>query len=164
MNSQVIQFFSQIDTYIRPYLEYKVKHFRGGQIANYFTQWEVLTSDQTILQTVVGDTIEFIEEPPETSVIPKNSIAKEHAEQVNTELNNLLDKKVIVPCDHEPGEFISPIFSVPKKDNKIRLILNLKNLNQYVQYHHFKMDSIHTALELVTQDCWMASVDLKEFC
>ena len=25
----------------------------------------------------------------------------------------------------------------------------------------FKMDSIHTALELITQDCWMASIDLK---
>lgn len=114
------------------------------------------------MQTVVGDTIEFIEQPPENSFISKNSIAKEHAEQVNAELNSLLDKHVIVPCDHEPGEFISPIFSVPKKDNRIRLILNLKNLNQYVQYHHFKMDSIHTALQLVTQDCWMASIDLKD--
>lgn len=114
------------------------------------------------MQTVVGDTIEFIEQPPENSFISKNSIAKEHAEQVNAELNSLLDKHVIVPCDHEPGEFISPIFSVPKKDNRIRLILNLKNLNQYVQYHHFKMDSIHTALQLVTQDCWMASIDLED--
>ena len=66
------------------------------------------------MQTVVGDTIEFLEKPPEASVIPKNSIAKEHEEQVNTELINLLDKRVIVPCDHEPGEFISPIFRKKK--------------------------------------------------
>ena len=162
MNPQVMQFSKNLDTYLRPYLEYKVKNFRGGQISTHLTQWEALTSDNTILQTVVGDTIEFIEQPPEMSNIPKNSIAKEHAEQVYIELNNLIEKKVIVPCDHEPGEFISPIFSVPKKDNKIRLILNLKHLNQYVQYHHFKMDSIHTALELITQDCWMASIDLKD--
>eukprot|EP00794_Sanderia_malayensis_P016482 gene16482-18121_t len=126
------------------------------------SQWKALTSDKTILQTVVGDTIEFIEQPPEMSIILRNYIAKEHAEQVYTELSDLIDKKVIVLCDHEPGEFISPIFSVPKKDNKIRLILNLKSMNQYVQYHHFKMDSIHTALELITEDCWMASIDLKD--
>ena len=24
------------------------------------------------------------------------------------------------------------------------------------------MDSIHTALELLTEDCWMASIDLKD--
>ena len=74
------------------------------------------------MQTVVGDTIEFLEKPPEVSVIPKNSIAKEHEEQVNTELINLLDKRVIVPCDHEPGEFISPIFRKKKslqKETKI---------------------------------------------
>ena len=138
VSPQVMQYSKNLDTYLRPYLEYKVKNFRGGQISTHLTQWEALTSENTILQTVVGDTIEFIEQPPEMSNIPKNSIAKEHAEQVYTELNNLIEKKVIVPCDHEPGEFISPIFSVPKKDNKIRFILNLKHLNQYVQYHHFK--------------------------
>ena len=60
------------------------------------------------------------------------------------------------------GEYISPIFSVPKNDNKVRLILNLKRLNEHVKSSHFKMDSIHTALTLVTDGCWMASLDLKD--
>ena len=60
------------------------------------------------------------------------------------------------------GEFISPIFSVPKKDNQVCLIVNLKLLNEHVRYMHFKMDSIDTAMKLVTKDCWMASIDLKD--
>ena len=60
------------------------------------------------------------------------------------------------------GEFISPIFSVPKKDYRVRLILNLKRFNEYVKSYHFKMDSITTAFSLMTKECWMASLDLKD--
>ena len=94
VNSQVIQFCKNFDAYLRPYLEYKVKVFRGGQISNYLTHLKSLTSDKTILSTVVGDTIEYVNQPPEISIIPKNPIAKEHAEQVFTELSNPIDKKV----------------------------------------------------------------------
>ena len=59
------------------------------------------------------------------------------------------------------GEFLSPIFSVPKKDNQVCRILHLKLLNEHVIYTQFKMDSIDTAIKLVTKDCWMASIDIK---
>ena len=64
--------------------------------------------------------------------------------------------------DNEAGQFISPIFSVPKSDAKIRLILNLKKLNTYLEYVHFKMENIHSILKLVTHGSWMASIDLKD--
>lgn len=63
----------------------------------------------------------------------------------------LKEKEVIVPCYHELGEFISPIFSVPKKDCSVRLIHNLKKLNSFVENSHFKMESIHTGLNVVPQ-------------
>ena len=44
---------------------------------------------------------------------------------------------------------------------KMGSILNLKELNQYIEYHHFKMDSFETALKLVRKDCYMVSVDLR---
>ena len=42
------------------------------------------------------------------------------------------------------------------------MILNLKPLNKFVDYHHFKMDTFHTALKLIRPGCFMASVDLKD--
>ena len=78
------------------------------------------------------------------------------------EINSLLAKGIVVPCTHETNEFISPIFTVPKPDNKIRLILNLKSLNSHVTYYHFKMDSIQSVTSMITQNCWMALVDLKD--
>ena len=64
--------------------------------------------------------------------------------------------------EHEEGEFISPIFTILKKDETVRLILNLKKLNQSIENHHFKMDSIQTVMSLVTPNCWMASLELKD--
>ena len=121
-----------------------------------------MTSDQTILQTVKGELIDFIGDPPSCSVCSQNSISKEHETMIDEEISKLVAKSVIVKTSHEPGEFISPIFSVPKKDNRVRLILNLKRFNEHVKSYHFKMDSIHTALSLMTTGCWMASLDLKD--
>jgi hypothetical protein len=69
---------------------------------------------------VKGEIIDFIADPPSSPVYPSNTIAKEHVTQIDKESSNLLNTKVIVASRHEPGEYISPIFSVPKKDNKVR--------------------------------------------
>ena len=42
------------------------------------------------------------------------------------------------------------------------MILNLKPLNEFVDYHHFKMDTFRTTLKLIRLGCFMASVDLKD--
>ena len=42
------------------------------------------------------------------------------------------------------------------------MILNLKRFNQHVEYQHFKMDSVWTAIRLITPNCYMASIDLKD--
>ena len=43
------------------------------------------------------------------------------------------------------GQFISPIFVRPKKNGEYRMILNFKKLNESVEYHHFKMDTLEFA-------------------
>ena len=42
------------------------------------------------------------------------------------------------------------------------MILNLKELNTWIHYHHFKMDSIHTFVQLMKPHCYMGSIDLKD--
>ena len=72
------------------------------------------------------------------------------------------DKGVLVGSSHQPDEFISNIFLRKKRDGTYRMILNLKELNKFIVYHHFKMDSLHAATELMTPGCFMASIDLKD--
>ena len=42
------------------------------------------------------------------------------------------------------------------------MILNLKEFNSSVEYHKFKMETFESAIKLVTQDCFMASIDIKD--
>ncbi|XP_028415485.1 uncharacterized protein LOC114538507 [Dendronephthya gigantea] len=132
-----------------------------GQLSSYYSEWANFTSDSSILETVSGEKLNFIEFPIASSY-PLNSICKEHYSLADAEIKSLLEKRVIIECSHEEGEFISPVFTVPKKDGRVRLILNLKKLNQCIQNYHFKMEGIQTIMKLVTKNCWMATLDLKD--
>ena len=68
----------------------------------------------------------------------------------------------MIPCEHDQGEFISPIFLRDKNDGSHRLILNLKGLNKYLEYKHFKMQTFQSVLFLIQPDCFMATIDLKD--
>lgn len=86
----------------------------------------------------------------------------EEHELINKEIDDFLNNKVIERAQHEQGEFISNIFLRPKPDGRSRIILDLTKLNQLVEYKHFKMFSLNTALDLITPHAWMGSVDLKQ--
>ena len=63
---------------------------------------------------------------------------------------------------YSPGQIVSGIFLLPKKDGTFRLIVNLKHSNEFVIHHHFKMVSLQTITKLVTSNCFMASIDMKD--
>ena len=71
----------------------------------------------------------------QTDCSPKECLA------IESELQRLLDKGVIIHSDPEPYEFISPIFVRPKSDGSYRLILNLKGLNKHIVYHHLSLSN-----------------------
>ena len=82
---------------------------------------------------------------------------------MDAKIEELISKQVIMECDHDPVEFISPIFLRPKKEkNSYRIILDLSSLNEHITYHHFKMDSLASALSLVTPGAYMASLDIQD--
>ena len=45
---------------------------------------------------------------------------------------------------------------------KSRLICNLKELNEFVEYKHFKMETVHSATNVMRRGCHMATIDLKD--
>ena len=59
---------------------------------------------------------------------------------------------------------ISPVFIRPKPVGTFRVILtsNLQCFNEFVQYSHFKINTLESAIQLTKQGCFMASIDLKD--
>ena len=138
------------------------KTFQAGCIKSCFNAWSQLTSDPHILQMVKGLKIELESfdncSPEEKSA----SLSSEEKKFIGAELIKLESKGVISKCSFSKFQNVSPIFTCPKKDGSHRLILNLKKLNLDIPYKHFKMDSLQTALQLITPGCFMTSVDLKD--
>ena len=113
-----------------------------------------------MLQTVYRIKVEFEESPLQGErsgfEIPKNQ------PMIQDGVNKLLKKGVAVECEHEPVKYISPIFLREKTDGIQRLILNLKNLNKYLEYKHFKMQTRQTILTLIQSNCYVTTIDLKD--
>ena len=86
---------------------------------------------------------------------------KQHA-IVKVEIDKLLAKGVIITAAQETGEFISTIFLRPKKDGTHRTILNLKEFDEFVAYHHCKMHTLEAAIRMMKPGCFMASVARKD--
>lgn len=144
------------------YLRKRVEKFRAGSLKYYLSNWENLTSDKEILSYVSGVKIDFTGEPNLGSNCIEAKFNQNQSKQIDQEIKLMLAKGIIRECDTAYPEYISRIFTRPKSDGSVRLILNLKNLNQYVQYHHFKMDTLYTVINLMEKGCYMASIDLKD--
>lgn len=136
--------------------------FRAGNIANHLESWIEITENPWIHNIIQhGLELEFINYPT-PNISKKLNLSAEETLIIDTEINKLLDKKVIAHSIHEQNECISTLFTRPKKDGRKRMILNLKNLNENIQYEHFKMESIQSVIDLMEENCFMASVDLKD--
>ena len=80
---------------------------------------------------------------------------------IESEIQSLLKKEVIRTSSHEPGEFISPIYLREKSDGGYRIILNLKKLNESVEYKKFKMEILVTIIQLIGPNMYMNELDIK---
>ena len=135
--------------------------FRAGRLKEFVSCWKEITSDPSILEIVSGCRINFEEHLYGSGSNFVLSFSNHEKEVIFGEIEKLLHMGAIEQVSEESVGFVSFIFTRPKKDGSVRTILNLKKLNENVQYTHFKMDTFEQAVTLVTQGCWMASIDLR---
>ena len=127
--------------------------------------WKDITDDPEVLDWVEHCYLDFIDDvspvqEPDYKVIKFNDT---ESAIIDSEIVKLLNKGVNAESSHSQGEFVSSIFLRLKKNEVYyRKILNLKELNKFIVYRHFKMDSLKTVTDLMTQGCFMASVDIKD--
>ena len=145
-----------------PILHDLVDNFQAGRLSNFIDVWKTLTFDKEILQTVSGLTIDFIDRPKQWFLPKEYKHSDIELEFLDKEIVKMLKKGIIVKAEHDPSQYVSNIFLRDKKDGSFRMILNLSHLNKSVEYHKFKMDTLVSALSLITPNCFMASIDYKD--
>lgn len=105
--------------------------------------------------------MDFLLTPVQFTIPSPIHFSAKESVNVKAQISKFLEKGIIVKSSHEEGEFISNIFLRPKKDGSFYMILNLKDLNTFVCFHHFKVDSIHTCSQLMRPCCYKVSIDLS---
>ena len=138
-------------------------NFRAGKTRDFLEKWKELTTDNWILQTISGYHVE-IDRTPIQNFLPRQiKFSKYEHIKIQEELNRFLEGNIIEKVtDYVPGEFISNIFIRPKKNNKIRISLNLKHFNENIDPLHFKMETLQCAINSMRKDCYFGSVNLSE--
>ena len=58
--------------------------------------------------------------------------------------------------------FVCFLFVIPKKTGGFRPIVNLKPLNKFIKYEHFKMENLDSARFILRKGDWMVKLDLKD--
>ena len=71
-------------------------------------------------------------------------------------------KQAIVLSKEELGDFISNIFVIPKKLKGFRPVINLTYLNEFLFFHHFKMEGLHMLNSLVNKGDFFVKLDFKD--
>lgn len=95
---------------------------------------------------------------PPVTLITSDTESLHYSESIK----NLLSIGAISPCEPCKDQYVSRVFLVPKPNGKMRFILNLKNLNKFINVKHFKLEDLRTVLKLVTKNSFMATIDLKD--
>ena len=133
----------------------------AGRLKQFVSVWQTITSDYSILSSIKGVKIEFVDYLKQTMIPREYNFDATEVVIIDKQIEKFLQIGVIETI-HCEGEYISNIFIWPKKDGSYRLILNLRYVNQFVQYHHFKMENLKSAITLMSPNCYMASIDLKD--
>ena len=87
--------------------------FIAGNTANCLRAWKQLTTDEVLLKIVTGYELEFNQTQSVSKIPHKTHLGEEEFQIINTEINKLLHKGVIVKTNNSEGEFISDIFCRP---------------------------------------------------
>lgn len=124
--------------------------------------WQSFVTSSFVLGILLtGYMLPWIAGPPsEPHRFPNHPSAFEHASFVTDAVSSLSATGTIQPVS-DPPFIVSPLGVVPKAEDKLRLILDLRFLNQFLQVTKFKYESIRMLADLCLPKDLLFTVDLK---
>ena len=131
----------------------------GGGLARFPLSWSNLISDSWVLQAVSGYKIEIVCEPNRVQKPNKIVFSEEEKQLIDLEVHKMFQKGAIRHALFAPKQFISNLFVIPYV---VHPVINSKPLNEFVRYHHFKMEGLNSLLDLLSGAEYFTTIDLKD--
>lgn len=134
----------------------------GGRVKHFYQNWKVITRDPWILQSIKGIEIPILSNPFQGKIPIPSKFKSEEQILIDSEIENLVLKNAVRETTPTSDSFYSNVFLVPKKGGELRPVINLKNLNSFLPYEHFKMEGIQLLRDLMEEGDWLVKLDLKD--
>ena len=138
----------------------------GGRLSLFLDSWRSITRDRSVLHLLQqGRHLSFESQPllstsPVPFPLPEASSKREH---LRAEILSMLEKGAIerVVNKSSPG-FYSLMFVIPKKNGKLRLVIDLRSLNHHLRKEKFHMATPANLRHSIQKGHWVVSLDLTD--
>ena len=137
----------------------------GARLQHFVEAWSNITDNAWALSIISkGYCIPFVQTPPlSRSPIFYPLRDNSHLQLLKAEVQNLLEKEAIERVlDHSSPGFYSRLFLVPKKNGKVRPVIDLSPLNKMIQVDHFQMETTASVRKAIEPGSWAVSIDLMD--
>ena len=156
---------SQIDLFLQhvAYFENSFVCSKGvkGSLARNIQYWQNIGASDFIIDTIKNGYIIPFQTPPPPMFLKNNRSALDNVEFVQQAIADLLETGCIQKVPFQPF-IVSPLsVAVNKSSGKKRLILDLSELNNFVEKKKVKFEDWNVALDFFTKDCYLFKFDLK---
>ena len=112
----------------------------GSCLAHFAKNWEEISNDPRILETIQGYQVEFHTIPQQVGCPNEVQLDATQSQALTKELEELVRKEAIAAPPYDDIGFMSQMFLVLKSDGSWRPVITLKSLNKYVIARHFKLE------------------------
>ena len=144
-------------------LQKDAKNFRGDNLKYFSKNWYKNTKGKYSLDVITNGLKLDLKQLPAQNSRYTYPLSNKENEIISVEIKKSYLKNQLLFIVHQmKGEFISGIFTRDEKDGNKRMILNFKKFHKFVNYKHFKMESVNNVIKLIKPNVCMASIDLKD--
>ena len=141
----------------------------GARLHNFGEKWEALGSSPKVVTTLrEGYTLPFRFRPnltrsPDSPTVISNYHNPSKQAHLLEALYQLVNKNAVQPVENQNSlGFYNRLFLVPKPNNWWRPILDLSNLNTFLNTESFKMETPETRRTSLQSGEWVTSIDFKD--
>ena len=133
----------------------------AGNLARYLPNWLNITSNKFILNIIQhGYKLQFSHSPPQPPPIITQP-SKSKLPILISLIDDLLLSGAISQVEPNEEQHVYRIFSVKKKNNDNRLIIDLSPLNELITKSHFRMEDYSFLKTMIQKDDFFTSIDLS---
>ena len=134
----------------------------AGRIKFFYSNLTKLTQDLKILNIVQGFETLFLENPVQGKSPNPPVLNQEQSKLVKEELKEIMLKGAIQSVSPCKNQNLNNFLLVSKRGGGNRPVINLKHLNNFIPYQHFKMEGLNLLQNILQKGDYMSKLELKD--